>query len=230
MPNYVKADAETHTLIEDAMAKHHHELDAADVSVQAVMAHPKVDGGPVLRHHGVTAKAKVRIVQQKERALGMADAEVMIDADIWEDMPETDRIALVDHELTHLMIVYDEDKIERDTDGNPVLDENGAPRRKVKLDGCGRPRLKMRHHDYEFGWFTEVAERHGKYSTEVQQAAALVDRHGQIYFAFLTGGGSARAAVGAFVDELKKVEGLSSVTISGGGKTATIRTDDGAGE
>lgn len=236
MPHFVKADDETCKLIERVMAEHHRDLDDADVTVQAVMAHPKVEGGTALKHHGVPAKAKVRIVQQKERALGMADAEVMIDAERWEEMPETDRVALVDHELTHLLVVYDQEQIERDENGEPVLRSDGSPCYKVKRDDGGRPRLRMRHHDYEFGWFTEVAERHGKYSTEVQQAASLMDRHGQVYFAFLADGApsatttAAERAVGDFVDSLKKVRGLSSVTISGGGKSATIRTDDGAGE
>ncbi len=38
----------------------------------------------------------------------------------------------------------------------------------------------MRPHDFEVGWFEEVAERHGEHSAEALQAATLVGS--QFYF------------------------------------------------
>lgn len=47
------------------------------------------------------------------------------------------------------------------------------------------PGLKMRRHDFQVGWFHEIAERHGKESIELMQAQQLFDERGQLYFAFI---------------------------------------------
>jgi hypothetical protein len=79
-------------------------------------------------------------------------------------VPKAEQEALVDHELHHLVLVR----------------QDGL----AKRDDLGRYRFKMRDHDYEFGWFVEVAQRHGLASGEVQQANRMVQAHGQILFGF----------------------------------------------
>ena len=46
----------------------------------------------------------------------------------------------------------------------------------------GRPELKLRKHDHEFGWFERVAQRHGAHSQERIQAARMMDSSGQAYW------------------------------------------------
>jgi hypothetical protein len=44
----------------------------------------------------------------------------------------------------------------------------------VERDDLDRPKLKMREHDYEFGWFAETAHRFGEDSFEFSQARELL--------------------------------------------------------
>ena len=70
--------------------------------------------------------------------------------------------ALLDHEVAHLELV-------RDDAG------------KVKTDDAGRPRLRIRPHDYQTGGFWDVIERHKEAACEAvclglrDEVAALND-------------------------------------------------------
>lgn len=55
------------------------------------------------------------------------------------------------------------------------------------MDAQGRPALKMRMHDREFGWFDEIARRHREHSIEIRQSTRLVEDVGQLYFGFAAG-------------------------------------------
>lgn len=120
----------------------------------------------VLTHGGYPAAATCRIVNTRDRAAGMADVQIVIDRAVWASYLPNDRDALLDHELHH---------IER------VLESDGTtPKRDVQ----GRPKLALRKHDWQLGWFNEVAERHGKHSTEVRQARMIYKHAHQLYFPF----------------------------------------------
>src|SRR5690606_5222802 len=114
--------------------------------------------------NGYPAAAMVKINSYRDRVEGKADATIFIDADEWEGLDDPRREALIDHELQHL-------EVKRDPD-------TGAP----LSDDAGRPKLKIRKHDHQYGWFDVIAERHGDASYEVRQAKAFADRHGQTYF------------------------------------------------
>lgn len=72
------------------------------------------------------------------------------------------RLALLDHELTHLEVV-----------------EQGG---KFKVTGDGRPKIYMRPDDWTFTGFKEIVERHGTESYEYEEVAWLVGE--QLNFAF----------------------------------------------
>ncbi len=151
--------------------KHHPDLrdKAKPVKVEYVFAElePNSNGdrpsGDAVKLHGVACFAVVRIIPAKQRALGRGDAEVTIDKAKWEKMPMPRRQALLDHELEHLLV-------KRDNAGAMVL------------DAYERPRLKLKPHDWDFGWFDTIARRHGANSIEVQQAHKIADAAGKIYF------------------------------------------------
>jgi len=88
--------------------------------------------------------------------------EILIDGDWWEAAPEKEQLAVLDHEFTHIAVSSDDDDL-------------------------GRPKIELRYHDYEFGWFRSVAERHGKASQECQQMAAIVEESGQFLLPFQAG-------------------------------------------
>jgi hypothetical protein len=143
---------------------YHEELDS--VTVSALFVFDTEASEPVLKHQGYPAQAVIRITPVRDRALGLADAIVVIDRSNWLTLSQRQRDALIDHELTHLTR-----KLDAET-GHPVFDV---------LD---RPKLTMRRHDRQFGWFDEIAQRHGDASPEVRQARRLMESSGQLYFNF----------------------------------------------
>lgn len=110
---------------------------------------------PALKHAGYPAIATVRINSLKDRAEGKSDVTITIDSYRWDEMSEAERLAVLDHEATHVELKTDADT------GNLIRDD------------LGRPRLMMRLHDHQAGWFHEVAERHGRHSAEQVQLMEL---------------------------------------------------------
>ncbi len=145
--------------------KNHHE-DLQDLTVAALFAFDSESSDSVLKHQGYSADASVRITPLKDRALGVADAIIVVDRASWLVLSQRQREALSDHELTHLLRVVDTES------GDKIF------------DALERPKLAMRKHDHQFGWFDEVAERHGEASPEVRQAQKLMESSAQLYFDF----------------------------------------------
>jgi len=147
----------------------HNPLLDARVKIDFVFAYADRDektGAPIndaLTKNGCKALGVCRKIPLKDRALGRGDAEISIDGDWWkEDASPEEQAALLDHELHHIEVKID----------------NRGPVR----DYLGRPVLRLRKHDHEFGWFTVIAARHGPNSQERIQAKAIMDMHGQFYW------------------------------------------------
>ena len=149
--------------------KFHPELKVAEVTFDLLfVARSDDDEGakPVLTLHGVPCLAVARIVPAKERAKDCADAEILIDRERFNDATPAQQDALLDHELQHFTVQTDQD---------------GG----IATDDQHRPKLKLRPHDVDLGWFEAVARRHGAASIEQQQARKLFDDFGQSFFPFL---------------------------------------------
>lgn len=102
---------------------------------------------PCLNHHGYPAAAIMKINGYKDRVEGKADATLVIDKFVWEDMNERQQVSLLDHELHHLLV---------------KVDKAGS----VKHDDLGRPILKLRKHEFELGGFYSIAARHKRDAVE----------------------------------------------------------------
>ena len=144
------------------LEKHHPELHDAELIVDVLVAFATKNEqgeprGPALSHGGYPAIATVRINSLKQRVLGGGDALVTLDGDRWGDFSSLQQRAILDHELTHLELVEG---------------EGGG----VEGDDIGRPRLRLRKHDHQFGWFDAVVRRHGANSVEWSQFAAFRDQ------------------------------------------------------
>jgi hypothetical protein len=163
MKTYSQAPDVTDT-IEKIQTDHHEDLEG--VTVTGLFAFDTESSEPVLKHGGYPAGAVVHITPLKDRALGVADATIVVDRAGWLALSQRQRNALLDHELTHLTR-----KVDKESAG-PVC------------DALDRPKLVMRRHDHQFGWFDEVAQRHGEASPEVRQARVLMEISGQLYFDF----------------------------------------------
>ena len=224
---YSPASEEVHALALNLVRNYHaHLLHPVRVKIDIIMvnAGTNENGDPqghALSLGGYRCLGIAKILGPKDRAMGRSDCEIQLDGDDWPDMSEEAQAALLDHELTHF-------SLKRDPYGNPMIDD------------MRRPMLKMRKHDYDFGWFTSIAKRHGKASIEVQQCLRIVDRDGQSYLPGFGIGGDLGpelnfgqqqdeeqdeeqnpegSAVRQFVDNLQ--EG-TSVTITAGDKSVTV--------
>lgn len=150
----------------------HHPLRDAAVKIDFIFAHADLDEeslqptNDAIKHGGYKALGVARILGIKDRTMGRGDAEILIDGDWWRDADDKEREALLDHELHHIAV-----KVK-----GPL----------VLIDDLGRPKLRMRKHDFQFGWFNVIAVRHGVHSQESIQARNFVSRVGQLYLPGLT--------------------------------------------
>lgn len=170
MPTFQKCPQKINDLANEILCRFetHKLLLDAKVRIDFVFAYGDRDEdtgalqNDALRKNGVRALAIARKLPLKDRVMGRGDAEVAIDADHWADLGREQQEALLDHELHHLSI---------------KVDKRGLVR-----DDIGRPIIKLRQHDHEFGWFKIIAERHGFSSVECEQARKMFDEAGQAYF------------------------------------------------
>ncbi len=165
---FEKCGAEEKALCKELMGKFHPELAKEGVKVDLVFAHAPEDDdgnvmGPAVKHHGYPATSVARIVSLKDREKGNGDCEITLDGDAWPDFSEDERAAVMDHELYHF-------RLQRDKEND------------VKHDSGNRPKMTMRHHDVQIGWFNEIATRHGTASMERKQAVQLIADNGQYYW------------------------------------------------
>jgi hypothetical protein len=173
MPTYQKCHEvsdEVDELLQELIEKgpDHVDLSEAKLTINALFVTPKLDkyGNPTecaLKVNRYPALAAIKVTSYKDRIKGMADAELLLDFPHWEKAPRMEKIAILDHELTHLAVIKDEYD-------------------RMKSDDCGRPKLKVRLHDVQFGWFSSIARRYGKHSIEIKQATVLFDEFGQAYW------------------------------------------------
>lgn len=169
---YEKCPPEVQDLLQDMMKKHHPALAKAEALVLCLFADAGEDQTgeplPAVKVHGHPCAAKVKIVCLADRAAGMPDAVVTIDKRVWlSELSEKSRLALLDHELEHLMLKQEE--------GDPVLDD------------LGRPTFEMRKHDWELSGFGSIIERHGEEAVEMMAIQSWSKaKSGQMVFKFMS--------------------------------------------
>ena len=160
---YEKASEDVRKRIAKLRQKYHAELDGVTLDVLFCFSD---ESEQVLTHQGYPALALTKVNGLKERAAGLSDALIVVDRYCYSGLTTAQMDALLDHELHHLV---------------PVIDEETE---QPKFDTLGRMKLAIRKHDRQFGWFDEIAQRHGDASIEVQQAKALNEEEQQLYFDF----------------------------------------------
>jgi len=116
---------------------------------------------PAVKLNGYPCYAIIGIIPYKQRVDKRADAEITIDEEAWKDMTETRQRALLDHEITHLEV---------------VRDKNGF----LKTDDAGRPKLKMRLHDWQLGGFRVICQRYPEDALEMIEATKFRETFGDV--------------------------------------------------
>ena len=210
---YEKADQEVIDRVAALVEKNHFTLKNLEVKIDCIFATATVneDGEPTgtaLSHQGYPAYAIAKILSSKDRVMGRGDCEILIDNDKYPLMADAERDALLDHELEHF-------QIKMDKFGNATFDD------------LHRPKLRLKKHDWQVGWFHNIAQRHGLAAIESKQFRNLCadETTGQIYLPFINPDSGflsekVRGSIKRLRDIVKKSGG--SMTISSGGHSVTI--------
>lgn len=143
---------EPYQLLGELVASHHRRLENLTVVLAwRLNVQPSRDGKIEL--------AKPKRASDLDRVLhdGGADFIVLLNKDAWETLLPDQRLAVLDHELTHL-------EVERDGAG-------------YKEDENGRAVTRIRKHDLEE--FVEVVERHGCYLKDLEDLVEASLRSGR---------------------------------------------------
>lgn len=170
MPTYQRCDKSVNEMANALLFEFdtHKPLINAKTTIDFVFAFSDKDektGKPVndaLSKNGYKAIGLTRAMPLKDRALGRADSEVALDGDWWKEATVEQQRALLDHELHHLEVKIDN--------------------RGIVKDDLGRAVIRLRKHDYDFGWFNVIAKRHGDSSMERNQAWIIMHDNGQLYW------------------------------------------------
>jgi hypothetical protein len=153
MTSFQMADSTVTELVEKIMKLNHPLLVEADVKVGVLMCF-NPDGGAI-KHAGYPALACVKVVSLKDRITKGFDVEMMIDQSEWNDLTANQKVAVVDHELTHVNRVPNSPKAIK------------AGESAWKTDDIDRPMIKLRKGDINIGdGFADVIARHGDDAVE----------------------------------------------------------------
>jgi hypothetical protein len=167
---YAKVDVETSQIFEEVLGENHDEMTAIGVTFDILFGYAPVNDegertGNALKIHGFPTNSISSIVNLKNRVKGNADAEIVLDGDIWPDLTIEQKKAVLDRAVEQF-------EISRNIDGEVITDTHG------------RPKLKMRQADWCISVFTDIVKRHGVNAPESAQLAALV-KNIQLAFDFM---------------------------------------------
>lgn len=168
-----KAEPATTDLLREVVYDHHRDLHTAGVQIGVIVC--ENPDGDALKHHGTPAFANIRVVSPVDRVGKGYDAELRIDGGKWERLHHARRVALLDHELSHLKL--------KKSWSVAILDANKEPTGETELrwdtDDAGRPQLKTIPGDWETSdGFVAVVARHGLDAIEyasIDQAKRFAD-------------------------------------------------------
>lgn len=163
------ARPEVHLMAREILESHHPELrmgidkhGRAEYPTLCIMMASGAENASSVQLHGYDCAAVIKVVAYDQRVDSRRDAEIKIDQRTWDEITEPQQRALLDHEITHLELVID--------------DKTGI----VKTDDAGRPKLRLRLHDWQLGGFRSISQRYGPDALEVMEARKFQERYGDV--------------------------------------------------
>ena len=159
------------------MERWHKDLFDNKIKIGILFAMNSKHEQPAVKHAGHPANAVVKAVSLKDKISKEYDVEMIVDGNEWTGFNDRQRTALLDHELSHVMIkrkkVKKNNKKKRDDDydddDTDKADEEATEQDDIVYDDYGRPVVKIRRADWNIGdGFADVVRRHGEYSCEYQ--------------------------------------------------------------
>ena len=146
-------DEDVVQMLRHVMDKWHQPLAQLQVRVGILLA-TNPEGGGAVKHGGYPAMATIKPTSLKDRVSKGYDAELVIDGEIWDQLAEETKAALIDHELSHI---------------TPVVKKGVDGKLAPQLDDLGRPKLKSVKGDWNCGdGFKHVVSRHGADAVEFE--------------------------------------------------------------
>ncbi len=163
---YFKADDSIVELMEEIKNKYHKDLKDCGAKIGIIMiADP---GKHALMFRGSPAAATVHVVSLRDRITKQYDAEITIDAETWKNLKDISKRALLDHELSHIVVKKvkvkksNKRRDEEDEDTEEALEEHEQQNMEIAYDDIGRPKLGIRKADYDTSdGFLSIIERYG---------------------------------------------------------------------
>ena len=144
-------EADDVDLIEEALTAYHPRLISLNCTVRAIMAEKlnrDEEMVPCLKGYGgVFALAKISVIKPRGKIFVKHDAEIVICKASWTPLNRAQKLAVLDHELTHL-------EPNLDKEGHPIIDEDG------------RPLMKLRPDDFIVWGFHSIIAKHKENSME----------------------------------------------------------------
>lgn len=173
---YEQAGTDVEEVRQRLATRYYNWMNEQVVTFNLILSHGPVNKfgertAPAIMLHGHRAAATVKINSLKDRLKGLNDVTIEIDGDDWPEWSAEKRAAAMDHQLYHI-------KNHTNADGSP------------KLDNCGRPYLTLKKHDFHFGGFAAIADRHRDFAFEVkavEEAYMLIaGKNGQMEWPWAT--------------------------------------------
>lgn len=169
MPSYAAGTKDLHDIIKRVCNAHHPDLKKAKVTFAPLFVHAAEDAegdpkGAAIVHQGREVLAKTRVINVRDRVHGLADIEIMVDGDRWEELDDAQQEALIDQQLESL-------ELRRENESGEVI-----------LDDIGRPKIIIRPPDFIVAGYRAVCERHGVNAPEVIAMRKVEEDYGQIVF------------------------------------------------
>jgi len=169
MKIYELADDSVHDLLKEAISAYHNMIGKLEIKfglirVTSVDKKGEPDEKPALKSSsGHAAAAQISLVSKKDQLSKNYEVEILFDGPMWDGMTDKKRLAILDHELTHI-------EIAKDKDGHAKID-----------DLTGKPKLKLIPDQFHLWGFLDIAKRHGEDSSEVANMRSMAINHGHLF-------------------------------------------------
>lgn len=169
---YIPAKRETIDFVHNVLTAEYPSIAQMQPSLQIGVLFAETDkpGKPALTKGGLPITAQIRVVSEEGRAAGGPDVLLVIDSDRWTYQSNEERYSLIHHELHHLIPV----------NLLPALDGGSC----CEIDSLGRPKIKIRKHDFEIGGFNLIVERYGDSSAEWKAVKQVYTEYHQTLLPF----------------------------------------------
>ena len=160
---YEKGDDKDYAILTKTIDMYQNRLKDVKIGLIKTFA-PRDDNGDIKKNaivrRGATVYAYINLVHPKNKLFKPYSAEITIDGDKWMEFTDEKKMALLDHELTHVDFKLDKKTgdVKKDEDGNPIL--------------------RLIYDEIQFTAFSSVARKHGPNSVEYQTLQTLKDKFG----------------------------------------------------